>query len=65
MEFEIPDMSCGGCANAIARAVTGLDPAATLDVDVAVKIVKVASTLPPQSVIEVIEAAGFHPSLKG
>ncbi|RKF38338.1 heavy-metal-associated domain-containing protein [Paraburkholderia fungorum] len=65
MELEIPDMSCGGCANAIARAVTGLDPAAKLDVDVAVKIVKVASTLPPQSVIEAIEAAGFHPSLKG
>lgn len=64
MEFAIPDMTCGGCANAIARAVTGLDPAAKLDVDVAVKIVKVASTLPPERVIEVIEAAGFHPSLK-
>jgi copper chaperone len=64
MEFEIPDMSCGGCANAITRAVTGLDPAAKLDVDVPVKIVKVASTLPPERVIEAIEAAGFHPSLK-
>lgn len=65
MEFEIPDMSCGGCANAIARAVTGLDPAAQLDVDVPVKIVTVTSTLPPQRFIEAIEAAGFHPSLKG
>ncbi|MBB5540299.1 heavy-metal-associated domain-containing protein [Klebsiella pneumoniae] len=64
MEFAIPDMTCGGCANAIARAVTGLDPAAKLDVDVAVKIVKVASSLPPQCVIEAIEAAGFHASLR-
>ncbi|CAE6750536.1 hypothetical protein R75461_02901 [Paraburkholderia nemoris] len=64
MEFQIPDMSCGGCANAITRAVTGLDPEAKLDVDVAVKIVKVASTLPPERVIAAIEAAGFHPSLK-
>ena len=62
MEFEIPDMSCGGCANAIARAVTHLDPAAKVDADVAVKLVKVTSTLPPQRIIETIEAAGFHPS---
>jgi copper chaperone len=62
MEFAIPDMACGGCANAITRAVTRLDPAAKLDVDVPVKIVKITSTLPEQRLIEVIEAAGFHPS---
>jgi copper chaperone len=45
--------------------VTGLDPAARVDVDVPVKIVTVTSTLPPARVIEAIEAAGFHPSLKG
>jgi copper chaperone len=65
MEFEILDMSCGGCANAITRAVTGLDPAARVDVDVPVKIVSVTSTQPSARVIEAIEAAGFHPSLKG
>ena len=65
MELEILDMSCGGCANAITRAVTGLDPAARVDVDVPVKIVTVTSTLPLARVIEAIEAAGFHPSLKG
>ncbi|MFM0592707.1 MULTISPECIES: heavy-metal-associated domain-containing protein [Paraburkholderia] len=61
MEFEIPDMTCGGCANAIKRAVTQFDPAAKLDVDVPVKIVKVTSTQSSQRIIEVIEAAGFHP----
>ncbi|MFM0039802.1 heavy-metal-associated domain-containing protein [Paraburkholderia strydomiana] len=62
MEFTIPDMACGGCANAISRAVTRLDPAAKLDIDVALKRVEVVSTLPRQRFIEVIEAAGFHPS---
>ena len=61
MEFDIPDMTCGGCANAIKRAVTQLDPTATLDVEVNVKIVKVTSTQSSQRIIEVIEAAGFHP----
>jgi copper chaperone len=45
--------------------VTGLDPAARVDVDVPVKIVSVTSTQPSARVIEAIEAAGFHPSLKG
>jgi copper chaperone CopZ len=27
MEFEVKDMSCGGCANSITRAVTSVDPA--------------------------------------
>jgi copper chaperone len=51
MEFDIPDMTCGGCANAIKRAVTQLDPAATLDVDVNAKIVKVTSTQSSQRII--------------
>jgi copper chaperone len=62
MELAIPDMTCGGCANAITRAVTRLDPGAKLDIDIAVKTVEVTSTLPEQRLIEVIEAAGFHPS---
>jgi copper chaperone len=64
MELAIPDMACGGCANAIKRAVASLDPAANLDIDVAVKIVKVTSTLSPEQLIGAIEAAGFHPSLR-
>ncbi|WGS54066.1 heavy-metal-associated domain-containing protein [Paraburkholderia sp. D15] len=65
MEFEIPDMSCGGCANAITRAVMQFDPAAKIAIDVPVKIVNVTSTQPPHKIIEAIEAAGFHPQQRG
>ncbi|MGF6573253.1 copper chaperone [Paraburkholderia fungorum] len=64
MEFAIPDMTCGGCARAITRAVNQLDPDATLDIDVPVKTVRITSTLPAQRLAETIEAAGFHPSLR-
>jgi copper chaperone len=37
---------------------------ATLHADVPIKIVKITSTLPAQRLIETIEAAGFHPSLR-
>ena len=64
MEFLIPDMSCGGCASAVTRAVVRLDPAATVEVDLADKVVKVISALSPQQLVATIEAAGFHPSLR-
>jgi copper chaperone len=64
MEFIVPDMSCGGCANAVTRAVVQLDPSAKLNVDIADKIVTVTSALSPQQLIATIEAAGFHPSLR-
>lgn len=62
MEFIVSDMTCGGCANAITRAVSAADSAAKLDIDVPMKRVKITSTLAEQQLVEVIEAAGFHPS---
>ncbi|MFM0084793.1 heavy-metal-associated domain-containing protein [Paraburkholderia sediminicola] len=63
MEFEVKDMSCGGCGNSITRAVTSVDPTAKLDIDVNIKIVKIESALAPERLIAVIEAAGFHPTV--
>lgn len=65
MKFEVLDMSCGGCANAITRAVNGIDPVAKLNIDVDAKLVTVDSTLAPDRVLAAIEAAGFHPTVKG
>jgi copper chaperone len=62
MQFVIPDMACGGCAKAVANAITRVDPTATLDIDMPAKIVSTTSTLPRQQLMEAIEAAGFHPS---
>ncbi|MCC8394865.1 heavy-metal-associated domain-containing protein [Paraburkholderia sp. MMS20-SJTR3] len=62
MEFVIPDMNCGGCAKAVANALKRLDPAALVDIDVAVKIARVSSALPEPRLIAAIEAAGFHPA---
>jgi len=63
MEFEVKDMSCGGCANSITRAVTNVDRAAKLDIDVTTKIVKIDSALPADRLVALIEAAGFHPTV--
>ncbi|WOD17279.1 heavy-metal-associated domain-containing protein [Paraburkholderia kirstenboschensis] len=64
MELTVQDKSCGGCANAIARAIAGLDPAAAVDIGVSTKIVKIAWPLAPTQFIETIAAAGFPPSVR-
>ncbi|AOJ70270.1 MULTISPECIES: heavy-metal-associated domain-containing protein [Burkholderia] len=61
MKLEVKDMSCGGCANAITQAITAVDPAATVSVDIASKAVEVGSTLGVERVVAIVETAGFHP----
>lgn len=63
MEFEVTDMSCGGCANSITRALISADPTAKLDIDIATRIVKVDSVLPSERLVAAIEDAGFHPTV--
>ncbi|MBB5415249.1 copper chaperone [Paraburkholderia atlantica] len=62
MEFKVADMSCGGCASAISKAIAGLDPAAKVQIDVAAKTVKVeSSSLDQRQIAYAIEQANFHP----
>ncbi|CAB3803492.1 hypothetical protein LMG28614_05833 [Paraburkholderia ultramafica] len=63
MQFEVKDMSCGGCASAIIRAITSIDPAVKLDIDVAAKMVKIDSSFPQNQLVAAIEATGFHPTV--
>ena len=64
MEFQVNDMSCGGCARSITNAVKQVDPAALIDVDIAQKTVKVTSSVSPENVLNAISEAGYNPVLK-
>ncbi|AJZ56180.1 heavy-metal-associated domain-containing protein [Paraburkholderia fungorum] len=64
MEFQVNDMSCGGCARSITNAVKQVDPAASVDVDIAQKTVKVSSSISPEKVLNAISEAGYNPVLK-
>jgi len=64
MEFQVNDMSCGGCARSITNAVKQVDPAASVDVDIAHKTVKVTSSVSPENVLNAISEAGYNPVLK-
>ena len=45
-------------------AVTGADPVAKLDIDVATKVVRIESALPSERLVGIVEEAGSHPTAK-
>ena len=61
MKIAVPDMTCGGCASAVERAVKLADPQAVVSVDLATKMVEIQSSVPAGQLVAAIEDAGFTP----
>lgn len=58
-DLIVEEMTCGGCASAVTRAVQRIDSAAKVDVNLQTKQVKIDSKQPVDKLIEVIADAGF------
>lgn len=61
-EFNIPRMSCGGCASRIEAALKRVDPASTTVIDIPGRRVRVSSTQDRQSLIKALADAGYAPA---
>ena len=62
MELRIEDMTCGGCARSVTKAIQSVDPNAKVDADPATRLVKVETTATRAAVSQVLEKAGFPTS---
>lgn len=62
IEFEISNMSCGHCVASIQQAVTALDPAATVQAELAVHRVRIETTRSRAEVEHALKAAGYPPT---
>lgn len=63
MELSIPDMSCGHCRTSVTEAVTRLDPAAKIEVDLAARRARLQTAAAPDAVIAALKDVGFAASL--
>ncbi len=52
-------MTCGGCINAVTRAVQAQDPQAQVQADLATQLVTLETTLSPEIAAGLITEAGF------
>ena len=63
IELSVPDIHCEKCASHIRRAVGEVDGAASCEVDLGKKSVRVNSALPPSDFIEALEEVGYPSTL--
>lgn len=60
MLFQVKNMTCGGCAKSITRAIAAVDAAARIEADVARRLVRVESSANERDVLDAIQAAGYR-----
>ena len=59
LSLKVSGMTCGGCINAVTRAIQAQDPRATVQVDLASQTVNLETTLSPSEASQLITDAGF------
>lgn len=59
MKLHIESMTCGGCARSVTAAIKDVDPAATVDIDLPGRNVKIESSQPVESFTKALEDVGF------
>lgn len=57
--LKVSGMTCGGCINAVTRAVQAQDPQAQVQADLATQVVSLQTSLSTEQAAELITAAGF------
>ncbi len=60
-ELKVPDITCGGCANSIKKALGDVQQVNEVDVNINTKVVTVKhdENLTRNEIIEVLDRAGF------
>jgi copper chaperone len=58
--MQVDGMTCGGCVQAVTRAVQRLDPAAAVDVDLAHGRARIVTTAQAVEVAQALSRAGYE-----
>jgi copper chaperone len=59
MQFHVENMTCGGCARSVTKAIQSVDPAAQIETDPATRKVVVTSGRPRAEFEAVLAEAGY------
>ncbi|BDX21756.1 copper chaperone [Polynucleobacter sp. TUM22923] len=59
IKLKASGMTCGGCVNAVTRAIQAQDPQAVVEVELATQLVSIQSVLTAQLLTQIITEAGF------
>jgi copper chaperone len=59
MQFHVENMTCGGCAKSVTKAIQSVDPAASIETDPATRKVVVTSSRARSEFEAVLVEAGY------
>lgn len=59
MYFDIPNMTCGGCALSVTRALLSVDPQARIEAHPCARVVRLDSVLDESAFLPVLSEAGY------
>lgn len=59
MQFHVENMTCGGCARGVTKAIQSVDPAATVETDPSTRSVVVITASPQAAIQAALAQAGF------
>ena len=58
-DLQVSGMTCGGCINAVTRALQAQDPQVKVSADLATQVVSLDTILSPELASQLIVDAGF------
>jgi copper chaperone len=64
MKFHIENMTCGGCARGVTRAIKEVDPDANIITDPPTRSVQVSTTASQDEIVSALNRAGFTPAIQ-
>ena len=64
MKFYLDNMTCGGCARTVTRAIQSIDAGASIITDLPTRLVQIQTSLPEADIVSALGEAGFPPRSK-
>nr|WP_315595506.1 heavy-metal-associated domain-containing protein [uncultured Cupriavidus sp.] len=61
MQFHLDNMTCGGCARTVTKAIKMIDPDANVVTDPPVRLVQVQTSASQEQIVTALREAGFPP----
>lgn len=59
MELKIENMTCGGCAKSVTKAIQSVDANAKIETDPATRLVRIETAVSSDALQKVLEEAGY------
>ena len=62
MQFHIENMTCGGCARSVTKAIQSVDPDAEVNAGPGARRVDVTSSAPRDKLVSALTEVGYAPT---